>query len=212
MRVEVSSLLCPCLWVLRGGDVFGSVARGSLYTVDPSASSATRLQPPTTTRARSLTHSLTRLPYLLLSPSLLYCLSHHCRSPLPPSPLHSSLPPFLTASSLSLTQQPAHFLIQPSLPTSLASSLPHSTTTSLPHHSLTALPRSITPSLTPQLRLFIQSHHSHRLNLTFRIRFALLSIRQFETLIANALYACDSLRRSCSHIITLEGLLFDMRV
>lgn len=136
MRVEVSSLLCPCLWVLRGGDVFGSVARGSLYTVDPSASSATRLQPPTTTRARSLTHSLTRLPYLLLSPSLLYCLSHHCRSPLPPSPLPSSPPPFLTASlslSLSLNNHltfssnppyPHHWL-----PLSLTQQLPHSLTT-----------------------------------------------------------------------------------
>lgn len=130
MRVEVSSLLCPCLWVLRGGDVFGSVARGSLYTVDPSASSATRLQPPTTTRARSLTHSLTRLPYLPLSPSLLYCLSHHCRSPLPPSPLPSSLPPFLTASL----------------------SLSHSITTLLPHPTLLT---HITGFLSPSLNNYL---------------------------------------------------------
>lgn len=165
-----------------------------------------------------------RLPRLAPARSPIHSLDHLTLPPTLSLTIVLSLSPLsLTTPSLTapfLPSSPPHCFLslsltlnnQPSLPTSLASSLPHSTTTSLPHHSLTALPRSITPSLTPQLRLFIQSHHSHRLNLTFRIRFALLSIRQFETLIANALYACDSLRRSCSHIITLEVLLFDMRV
>lgn len=147
MRVEVSSLLCPCLGVLRGGDVFGSVARGSLYTVDPSASSATRLQPPTTHDSRPLPHQFTHSTNLSLTTCTvsLTTVAHHS------FPYHS-----LPHHSLPRHALPYHSLTTPSLPPSLASSLLHSTTTSLPHCLTASLP---TPSLPHSLTITLSLSH-----------------------------------------------------
>lgn len=118
--------------------------------------------------ARSPIHSLDYLTSTL-SLTIVLSLSHHCRSPLPPSPLPSSLPPFLTAS-LSLTHSITTSLSHPTLLTHITGFLSpslnsHLTPSPLPHctpslnNALTHSTASIVHTVTSQPPL--ESHFPH---------------------------------------------------